>query len=180
MSPLSALVVASDSRLGSLLAAGLRANGYDATWTPSTAQAEQLLSAQLGPASTGNVVVVVTSSDEPLSPIVVADLVVDIAARRCCIGGREVPLRAKEFDVLCLLARHRDHLVSREDLMSEVWDENWSRSTKTLDVTMAGVRRRLREVGAMVPGAVVPNIATLRGCGYRLDSLAEPRLGRAG
>ena len=100
---------------------------------------------------------VVTSSDEPLSPIVVADLVVDIAARRCRIGGREVPLRAKEFDVLCLLARHRgpSRLAGGPD--ERGLGRELVRSTKTLDVTMAGVRRRLREVGAMVPGAVVPN-----------------------
>ena len=56
--------------------------------------------------------------------------------------------------------------------MAQVWDENWFGSTKTLDVTMAALRRRLVE--ALPPattsgGLTVPNITTLRGHGYRLE-----------
>ncbi len=70
--------------------------------------------------------------------LTIDDLVVDPGSRRCHIGSREVTLRAKEFDLLWLLMQHSGSVVTRLELMSQVWDENWSGSTKTLDVTMAG------------------------------------------
>jgi DNA-binding response OmpR family regulator len=63
-------------------------------------------------------------------------------------------------------------------LMSVVWDEHWFRSTKTLDVTMVGLRRRLREA-AEAAGALVPEIMTIRGVGYRLDPPGKIDLARA-
>ncbi|CAM5723900.1 hypothetical protein SVIOM342S_09005 [Streptomyces violaceorubidus] len=54
--------------------------------------------------------------------------------------------------------------------MAEVWDENWFGSTKTLDVTMAGLRRRLaRSADASAHPGGLPRITTLRGHGYRLE-----------
>lgn len=54
--------------------------------------------------------------------------------------------------------------------MAKVWDENWFGSTKTLDVTMAGLRRRLAQAArtSVQPGSL-PRITTLRGHGYRLE-----------
>ncbi|MEU1409084.1 response regulator transcription factor [Streptomyces sp. NPDC005728] len=103
----------------------------------------------------------------PQDPIRLGDLVIDITARRCSVQGQEVELRPKEFELLAVLARHAGEAVSRETLMAEVWDENWFGSTKTLDVTMAGLRRRLSGVAAR--SARVPDITTLRGHGYRLE-----------
>jgi len=105
-------------------------------------------------------------------PIRMADLVVDIAARRCLVRDREIDLRPKEFELLVALARHPGIALTREDLMAQVWDENWFGSTKTLDVTMAALRRRLSE--AVPPpngpcGLELPKITTLRGHGYRLE-----------
>ncbi|MFJ9817709.1 response regulator transcription factor [Streptomyces sp. NPDC101151] len=100
-------------------------------------------------------------------PIRLGDLVVDITARRCSVHGRDVELRPKEFELLALLARHAGKAVSRETLMAEVWDENWFGSTKTLDVTMTGLRRRLGDAAA--PSSRLPDITTLRGHGYRLE-----------
>ena len=76
-----------------------------------------------------------------------------------------IDLRAKEFDLLVCLARAAGTALRREDLMTEVWDEHWFGSTKTLDVTVASMRRKLDDA---VDGAV--RIATLRGVGYRLES----------
>jgi len=105
-------------------------------------------------------------------PVRVGDLVVDIAARRCLLRDREIELRPKEFELLVALARHPGVALTREDLMAQVWDENWFGSTKTLDVTMAALRRRLSE--AVPPptehgGLELPRITTLRGHGYRLE-----------
>jgi len=105
-------------------------------------------------------------------PIRVADLVVDASARRCLLGNREIDLRPKEFDLLLTLARHPGVALTREDLMAQVWDENWFGSTKTLDVTMAALRRRLAEAvppTAASGGSGLPKITTLRGHGYRLE-----------
>ena len=102
-------------------------------------------------------------------PATVGDLVVDTARRRATVAGREVPLRAKEFDLLARLAAQPEIAISRETLMADVWDVNWFGSTKTLDVHIAAVRRRLAE---FAEDATVPQIVTLRGHGYRLEAPA--------
>ncbi|WP_206796459.1 response regulator transcription factor [Amycolatopsis sp. MtRt-6] len=104
-------------------------------------------------------------------PVTIGGLTVDIAGRRATLGGREVVLRAKEFDLLARLAEQPGVAVSRETLMSEVWDAHWYGSTKTLDVHIAAVRRKL--TAAAGPDDEVPRIATLRGHGYRLEDPAR-------
>jgi DNA-binding response OmpR family regulator len=96
------------------------------------------------------------------------DLVIDRSARRVFVRDHEIVLRVKEFDLLDTLASNAGRVVTRTTLMSVVWDEHWFRSTKTLDVTMVGLRRRLREAADLVD-AVVPEISTIRGVGYRMD-----------
>jgi DNA-binding response OmpR family regulator len=98
------------------------------------------------------------------------DLVVDRSSRRITVDGTEVPLRAKEYDLLVRLASQPGVAVSRTTLMTDVWDEHWFGSTKTLDVHVAALRRRLAEAGA---DAALPTIVTLRGHGYRLDPPAN-------
>jgi DNA-binding response OmpR family regulator len=105
--------------------------------------------------------------DQPIETV--GGLTVDTAARRCQLNGTEVPLRAKEFDLLARLAADPGVALSRETLMSDVWDEHWSGSTKTLDVHVAALRRRLDETAAQ--GGTPPvRITTLRGHGYRLEA----------
>ena len=57
--------------------------------------------------------------------------------------ARELELTRKEFDLLARLARDAGRVVTRESLMSDVWDMNWFGSTKTLDVHIAWLRRKL-------------------------------------
>lgn len=102
---------------------------------------------------------------------ILGDLTIDHAARRCLVGARELHLRHKEFELLAALAVRQGVAVPREDLMAQVWDENWYGSTKTLDVTMAALRRRLSSAGTrsgLYPPRL-PTITTLRGHGYRLE-----------
>lgn len=104
--------------------------------------------------------------DDDASPVYVdGDLTVDTGARRVVLRGSEVVLRAKEFDLLVELISHADKVMTREQLMARVWDEHWFGSTKTLDVHIAALRRRLGEQ----PGAP-SRITALRGVGYRWDS----------
>ncbi len=91
-------------------------------------------------------------------------LVVDRRGRRVEYAGQEIALTSKEYDVLVLLTDAPGAVVSREQIMNEVWDENWFGSTKTLDVTIGRLRQKLEDAG--VPERVV----NVRGVGFRVDS----------
>jgi DNA-binding response OmpR family regulator len=102
-------------------------------------------------------------------------LVVDAGARVATYHGHRLELRSREFDLLARLATDADTAVSRDALMADVWDEHWYGSTKTLDVHIAILRRKLAEAAARYSAApeATPTITTLRGYGYRLDSPAR-------
>jgi len=91
-------------------------------------------------------------------------LLVDVEAHRVYVGDDEVSLTGKEFDVLTVLFAHRDKVVSRSQLMAEVWSEGWYGSTKTLDVTIGRLRHKLEHVSC------VDRVVTVRGIGFRLES----------
>ena len=102
------------------------------------------------------------------------DLEIQPGARRCTIAGVEVPLRAKQFELLERLARDVGRPVPRDVLMADVWDENWFGSTKTLDVHVATLRQRLAAAAAQAAAAAgrpltLPMVVTVRGLGYLLD-----------
>ncbi|HEX3242251.1 MAG TPA: response regulator transcription factor [Solirubrobacterales bacterium] len=95
-------------------------------------------------------------------PIRVGGLELDPAARLATLGGDELELSRKEFDLLTELMRNAGRVVSREDLMAKVWDVNWFGTTKTLDVHIGWLRRKLGDD----PGH--PRyIETVRGVGFR-------------
>ncbi len=70
-------------------------------------------------------------------------LTVDRRARRVLVEGREVALSPKEFDLLALLADDPGAMVSRQTILEEVWDAHWYGPTKTVDVHVASLRRKL-------------------------------------
>ena len=90
------------------------------------------------------------------------DVAVDVAGRIASLDGTELELTRKEFDLLAELARNAGKVVTREDLMARVWDVNWFGSTKTLDVHIGALRRKLGDDPAK-PG----HIETVRGVGFR-------------
>lgn len=93
----------------------------------------------------------------------IGDLRVDPGSRRAWLGDQELDLTRKEFDLLARLSDDAGHVVTREDLMSDVWDVNWFGSTKTLDVHIGALRRKLGE------DPIAPRyIRTVRGVGFRL------------
>lgn len=100
--------------------------------------------------------------------ITVGDVAVDLAARRVQIGGVEIELRAKEFDLLAVLMEHAGTVLTRERAMELVWDEHWFGSTKTLDVHIAALRQRLGD-----HGPDTSRISTIRGIGYRYELPSE-------
>ena len=99
----------------------------------------------------------------PPESISVGKLEIDPGARAVRVAGEPVALARKEFDLLAELARHPGQVVTREDLMTRVWDVNWFGSTKTLDVHIKTLRRKLGDDSAN------PRfIETVRGVGFRL------------
>jgi len=92
----------------------------------------------------------------------VGDLVLDPAARIATLGEERLDLSRKEFDLLAVLMRNGGRVVKRDDLMAEVWDANWYGSTKTLDVHVGWLRRKL---GDSPTDPIY--IETVRGVGFR-------------
>jgi DNA-binding response OmpR family regulator len=98
------------------------------------------------------------------------DISVDTAARRAWQADRELGLSTKEFDLLAELVRGSGTVVRRELLMDRVWGTDFLGSTKTLDVHMAWLRRKLGD------DAASPRyITTVRGIGYRFEGSASSR-----
>src|SRR5262249_51214001 len=82
------------------------------------------------------------SGREPEGPRRVGGLVVDRRPRRVWLDDDEVALAPKEFDLLALLADDPGAVVSRPQIMDEVWDPHWYGPTKTLDVHVASLRKK--------------------------------------
>ncbi len=95
-------------------------------------------------------------------------LEVDAGARRAWLDGEELHLARKELDLLVRLMRDAGKVVTREDLMADVWDVNWFGSTKTLDVHVGWLRRKLGD-----DPAEPRFIHTVRGVGFRFAAGAE-------
>jgi two-component system, OmpR family, response regulator RegX3 len=108
---------------------------------------------------------------ETRGPLEAGALTVDSARRSATHAGEELDLTRKEFELLELLVREAGNVVSRERLMDEVWDVNWFGSTKTLDVHISSLRRKLGD-----ESADPRYIHTVRGVGFRFaapDELQE-------
>jgi len=89
----------------------------------------------------------------------VGRLEVDSRSRRAFLGGAEIHLTAKEFDLLALLSSEPGNVVTRQRILETVWNTSWYGASKTLDVHVASLRRKLGETGW---------IETVRGVGLRL------------
>jgi len=92
----------------------------------------------------------------------------DVSARRAHVDGEELSLSAKEYDLLTVLVREAGSVVTRDDLMREVWGAEWWGSTKTLDMHISWLRRKLGD------DATSPRrITTVRGVGFRFETGPE-------
>jgi DNA-binding response OmpR family regulator len=99
------------------------------------------------------------------------DIEIDRGVRQAWLGGDEIVLRVKEFDLLVALVANRGRAVTRDELMVDVWHEDGDdlSPSKTLDVHIAALRRKLGE-----PAGAPSRIATIRGVGYRLEAHPDP------
>jgi two-component system response regulator RegX3 len=98
----------------------------------------------------------------------IGDVRIDPGRRSVSFRGDELELSRKEFDLLRLLIENAGSVVTRERLIDEVWDTNWFGSTKTLDVHVSGLRKKLDD------DAASPRyIHTVRGVGFRFSAAEE-------
>jgi DNA-binding response OmpR family regulator len=104
-----------------------------------------------------------TTSGEPRSEIRVEDLTIDFGARMVRRGRTEITLRPKEFDLLAALVRHRGRVVSRAELLREVWGYAAGTESRTVETHLAALRERLGD-DPQSPRYIV----TVRRAGYRL------------
>lgn len=94
-------------------------------------------------------------------PIHIGDVVIDAAGREVTVAGEPVSLRAKEFDLLLTLAEHKGIVLKREQLLNLVWGYDFLGQTRTVDVHIAHLRKRLS-------GSNIVHIETVTGVGYKL------------
>jgi DNA-binding response OmpR family regulator len=92
--------------------------------------------------------------------VTIGRLVIDNRAHRVTVDGQPVELTPKEFDLLALLATEPGAVFTRQRILETVWDAHWYGPTKTLDVHVAAVRRKL---------GTPQWISTVRGVGFRLE-----------
>jgi len=85
----------------------------------------------------------------------------DTEARVCWVSEVEVPLTSTEYVLLELLMRNAGRVVSRQQILRDVWNTDWSGSTKNLDMHVSALRRKLGDAGH--------HVATVRGLGFRFD-----------
>ena len=98
------------------------------------------------------------------SELVAQDVRIDIPAHRAYVGERELSLTAREFELLRVLVKEAGNMVPREDLMRDVWAQDPQGSTKTLDMHISWLRRKLGD------NVTEPHyITTVRGLGFRFE-----------
>ena len=95
-------------------------------------------------------------------PIVIGALSVDPRRREAVVGDRTLDLRSREFDLLLALARDPGAVLTRDDLLETVWGTDFPGETRTIDVHVAELRKKLGPEG--------PQIRTVRGVGYSIDA----------
>ncbi len=100
----------------------------------------------------------VTTSDSD-GPQHVGDLTIDRRSHRVLLGTEEVVLTPKEYDLLAILAEDPGALRTRGEIIDQVWDRHWYGPTKTLDVHIASLRKKMGDPAW---------IETVRGVGFRL------------
>ncbi|ONI84858.1 hypothetical protein ALI22I_30730 [Saccharothrix sp. ALI-22-I] len=93
-------------------------------------------------------------------------VVIDRRSRRVAVAGEPVALTTKEFDLLALLATDLGAVVGRRRIMDAVWDPRWSGPTKTVDVHVSALRRKLGDT---------VRFEAVRGVGYRLEQVNRDR-----
>ncbi|MEV8374735.1 response regulator transcription factor [Kribbella sp. NPDC056861] len=99
--------------------------------------------------------------------VVVGDLVVDGAARRCSRAGQRIVLTDREFAVLEFLGEHRETVVTRREILEQVWGWDFVGQENTVEVHISALRRKIDQPFGR------HSLQTVRGVGYRLSGQDE-------
>jgi len=106
-----------------------------------------------------------TGDDAGPATITVGGLAIDLGGHRASLDGDPLDLTAREFELLAYLAQHAGTMVSKRELLAEVWRQPYGGADKTVDVHLSWLRKKLGE------SAAEPRyIHTKRGVGVRLDA----------
>lgn len=97
---------------------------------------------------------------DDISPIHLGDLMIDPARREVRLSSKDLSLRTQEFDLLLTLAEHRGRVLSREQILQKAWGFDFYGQTRTVDVHVAHLRKKLEESSV--------KIETVTGVGYKL------------
>jgi two-component system, OmpR family, response regulator RegX3 len=108
-------------------------------------------------------------SDPGKSPVTVGGLTLDPASRTVTKDDEPLELAAKEFDLLAMLMAHAGEVITRESIMDEVWDPHWFGPTKTLDVHISWLRKKIED-----DPSEPRYITTVRGVGFRFAAPDAP------
>jgi DNA-binding response OmpR family regulator len=92
-------------------------------------------------------------------PVTIGPVTIDLDARRVTMQDAEISLTRKEYDLLAALARRPGAVVTREQLLADVWQTTWQGNPHTVEVHVASLRAKLGDPGL---------VQTVRGVGYRL------------
>lgn len=98
------------------------------------------------------------SYDDP-SRIIIDGYAIDLEKRRVFYNGKEISLTTKEYELLVYFINNRQIAISRDQVLTKVWDENYYGSDRVVDDTLRRLRKKMPEI----------NIRTIYGFGYRLD-----------
>jgi len=100
-----------------------------------------------------------TEPESEAEMIVLGDVVLNRSSREVMVGDRDIDLRGKEFDLLAYLMENRGAVVTRDMLLDRVWGLEYAAGTRTVDVHVAQLRKKLGRPDL---------IRTVRGTGYKL------------
>ncbi|QIM20519.1 response regulator transcription factor [Phycicoccus sp. HDW14] len=108
-----------------------------------------------------------SGTDGPLEPMTVGGLTVDPTAREAALHGRVLDLSRREFDLLAYLVQHEGEVVSKRDVLADVWNQPYGGGERTVDVHLSWLRRKLGE-----SAAAPVYLHSVRGVGVRLTAPA--------
>lgn len=109
------------------------------------------------------------ADNDPPSQLTYADLIVDLATREVQRDGRSIYLTVKEFDLLLALIRQPSQVQARDQIMGQVWGDNWIGDPGILDVYIRSLRKKIEVAGCPTL------IQTVRGVGFLLKQGAISR-----
>lgn len=104
---------------------------------------------------------------DPDGPVEVGAIRIDRGARRAWCEGTELELTPTEFDLLAALVRRAGTVATREELVREVWETDWVGTSRTLDMHVSALRKKLGD-----DPAAPRHLSTVRGVGFRLEESA--------